>query len=63
VFEAAEIHHALVQRVLARMSKGCVPQVMCEANRFGQYFVELERAGNRARDLRDFQRVRQPGSI
>src|SRR5580692_4924196 len=36
---------------------------MRKANGLGQHLVELERPGDRARDLRHLERMRQPGPI
>ncbi len=35
VFETAEIAHAVVQRILPRMSKGCMPEIMGETDCLG----------------------------
>jgi len=63
VFEAAEILHAFVQRILSGVSEGRMSQVMREANRLGQHLVEIERPGDRARDLRHLERMRQARAI
>ncbi len=63
VLEAAEIEHALVERILARMAERRVAEVVREAYRLGQRFVELERARDRARDLRDLERMGQARPI
>ncbi len=54
VLEAAEFAHAAVERVLARVPERRVAEIVREADRFGQRFVQPQRACDRARDLRDF---------
>ena len=63
VFETAEIRHALVQRILPRMTERCVPKIVREADRLGQLFVELQCAGGGSGYLRDLERMGQAGSI
>ena len=63
VFEAAEIAHALVQGVLPGVAERRMPEIMGEADGLGQFLVQLHRAGDGARYLRDLQRMRQPRSV
>ena len=63
VFETAEIHHALVEGILARMAERRVSQIMRETDCFGQHFVEIERARDGARNLRHFERMSQPSPV
>ncbi len=49
MFKAAILLHAIVQRVLPRMAKWRMAQIMGEGNRFDQIFVQLQIAGDRAR--------------
>ena len=63
VLEAAVRLHAVVQRVLAGVTERRVAEVVREADRFGERFVQLQRARDGARDLRDFDRVRQPRAV
>lgn len=42
------------------MAERRVAQVVAKRDGFGKVFVEAERAGDGARDLRDFKRVREP---
>ena len=42
---------------------GRVPEVVREANRFGQRLVDVERACHGAPDLRDFERMRDAGAV
>ena len=53
----------LVQCALSRMAKGRVPQVMGQADGLGQILVEAQGAGNGAGDLRNLQRVGEPGAV
>ncbi len=43
---------------LARMTEGCMPEVVPERNRLREVLVEGEAARDRTRDLRDVDRVR-----
>ncbi len=63
VFETAEIHHAIVERILARVAERRMPEIVGEADGLGQFLVQPQRARNRARNLRDFERMRQPGPV
>src|SRR5262249_44223109 len=63
VLEAAELAHAIVERVLARVTERRMSQVVGEADRLDEILVQLERARDRARDLRDLERVREPRAI
>ena len=63
VLEAAEIRHAFVERVLAGVAEGRVSEVVGEADGLGQHLVEAQRAGDGPRDLRDLERMRQPGAV
>jgi hypothetical protein len=59
VVEAAAGLEAAVERPLAGMTEGRVTEVMGERQRLGEILVEAERAGERAGDLGDFERVGQ----
>src|SRR5258708_4336458 len=61
MLEPAERPHALVQGILTRMSERRVPQVVRQRDGLDQVLVDLQAAGGRACDLRNFQRVRQAG--
>ncbi|MNI19250.1 hypothetical protein D3C73_726820 [compost metagenome] len=63
VVEAAEGLHLLVQLVLARVAERRVAQVVGQGDRLGQVVVEPERVGQRPRNLRHLQAVRQPGAV
>ena len=60
VIEAqAKLAHGCVQRPLAGMTEGRVPDVMHQRQRFRHVLVQLQRAGDGARDLRHFHGVRE----
>ena len=63
VVEAANGLHRLVQRVLAGVAEGRVAEVVGQRDGLDQVFVQVERAGQRARDLRHLQAVRQPRAV
>ena len=62
MIEAAAALEAAVERSLAGMAERGVTEIMGERQRLGEILVEAERAGERARDLRNFERVGQPGA-
>src|ERR1019366_3449525 len=45
------------------MAEGRVAEIMGQCDGFGQRFLQLERAGDGAGDLRDFDRVGHPRSV
>src|SRR5918995_4509451 len=47
------------KRVLAGMAEGRVPDIVAQRDRLCQRFVEAQRRGDRARDLRHLDGVRQ----
>ena len=61
VIEAAG--HERAQHALAGVAERRVAQVVAERDRFGQLLVQAQHLGDRARDLRDFERVRQPRAV
>ena len=63
MLEAAVFAHAVVQHVLAGMAEGRVAEVVREADRLGQRLLERERARDRAPDLRDLDRMREPRAV
>ena len=63
MIEAAMFEHRRLQRILARMAEGRVADVVREAQRLGQIFIEAQRAGDAAPDLRDLDAVRQADAI
>src|SRR5581483_8795071 len=60
VLEASVLVHELVERVLARVAEGRVAEVVRERDRLREVLVETESARDRARDLRDIDRVGEP---
>jgi hypothetical protein len=62
VLEAAMRFHAAVQRILTRVAERRVAQVVGERDCLDQILVEAQIARNRARDLSNFQAVREPGA-
>ena len=63
MIEPAGIGERRVERILAAMAERRMAKVVAEAQHFGQIFVEAERAGDGAADLRDFEAVRQPDAV
>jgi len=63
VLETAELAHAFVQRVLARVTEWRVPEIVRKADGLGQRLVQAQRARHAAGDLRDLQRVREPRAV
>jgi iron-sulfur cluster assembly accessory protein len=61
MIEAAVRSHQFVEDILASVAKRRVAKIMGERKRLGEIVVETERAGKRARDLPDFERVGEPG--
>src|SRR5450631_3498155 len=61
VLEAAKIHHAFVERILARVPERRVPQVVSQANGFRQHFVQTQCARDGACNLSHLERMREPG--
>ena len=55
--------HQPVDDALARVAERRVPEVVAERDRFGQLLVQPQHLGDGARDLRDLERVRQPGPV
>ena len=53
---------AAVEGALAGVAEGRVADVVDESERFGEIFVESERAGDVAGDLRDFDGVGEAGA-
>ena len=52
-----------VQRALPRVAKGGMAQVVAQGDGLGQILVQPQGAGDGAGDLRDLQRVGQPGAV
>ena len=62
MIEAAVRSHQFVEHILAGVAKRRVAKIMRKRKRLGEIVVEAERAGKRARDLTDFERMREPGT-
>ena len=62
VVEAAVLGHAGVERVLAGMPEGRVAEIVAKRDRLRQVVVKPQGAGERARDLRDLDRVGEAGA-
>ena len=52
-----------VERALSRVAERRVAEVVPETDGLGEIFVEFERAGDRAREPRDLERVRQARAV
>ena len=57
-----DLAQALVERVLAGVAERRVAEVVGERNRLAQVLVQAQRPRHRARQLRDLERVGQPGA-
>ncbi len=57
---AEALFQAAVEHLLADVPERRVPEVVAEADRLDEVLVEAQRAGDRARDRRHLERVRQP---
>src|SRR5690606_23050974 len=60
---AEPLSQAGVERGLADVAERRVAEVVAEPDRLGEVLVEAQRAGYRARHLRDLQRVGQPRAV
>src|SRR3970040_1870576 len=63
VLEPSELAHAFVERILARVAEGRMPEVVREAHRFDEVFVETHRPGDGTRDLGDLEIMRQARGV
>src|SRR6185437_13933698 len=63
VLEASVGTHARVERILACMTEGCVPEIVREADRLGERLAEPEGVRDRAGDLRDLDGVRDARAV
>ena len=63
VVEAAMVLQAGIQRPLAGMAERRMAEIMGQRQRLGEVLVEPKLARQRAGDLRDFERMRQPGAV
>src|SRR3954451_19463136 len=63
VVEAAAAGETAVERALAGMAERRVTEVMRQRQRFCEVLVEAKRPRQRAGDLRNFQRMREPRAV
>ena len=63
VIIATGMGHGLFQRLLTRMAKGWVANIMRQTQCFGQIFIQPQFARNYAANLRHFDTMRQPGAV
>ena len=63
VIEATIGQQHLMQRILARMAEGRVPEIVYQRHALGQILIQLEGTRQGASDLRHLDRMRQPGAI
>jgi hypothetical protein len=61
--ESAVRFHGSRQPVFPRMAKTGMAEIMSQGDRFRQIFVKAQSAADRARNLRDFQRMRQARTV
>src|SRR5260221_4801408 len=60
VIEASAVDaHEFVEFALAGVAKGWVADVVDKGKRFRELYIDAERGGNGARDLRDLERMRE----
>jgi hypothetical protein len=62
MLEATVVTHAFIERILAGVTKGGMAEVVSKGDGLTQIFVQVERTGNGAGDLRHFDGVRQAGA-
>ena len=55
--------HECVEHALPRVTEGRVAQIVSESDGLGQFLVQAQDLGDRARDLRHFERMREPRPI
>src|SRR6185437_5944193 len=55
--------HLGVERLLAGVTERRMAEIVREGERLGEVLVETEHPRDRARDLRDFEAVGQPGAV
>ena len=63
MIKTAKRFHQLLQRVLTRMSKGRVADIVNESNRLDQIFIEAESTGDGSRNLSDLEGMGQTCSV
>jgi len=63
VVEAAERSEARVKRPLAGMAERRMAEIVRQRQCLGEVLVEIKPPGERARHLRDLERVGEPGAV
>jgi len=63
VIETPAPGKAFVERPLARMTERRMAKIVRKRQRFGEILIQSERARERASDLRNLKRMRQPRAI
>ena len=63
MIEAAERTEAIIERALAGMTERRMAEIVGERQRLGKIFVEPQPPRQRARDLRHFERMGEPGAV
>ena len=63
VIEAAEGREAFVERALAGMAERRMAEIVGERQRLGEILVETKPPRQRARHLRHFERMGEPGAV
>ena len=63
VVETAVARKRRIERAFAGVTERRMAEVVRQRQRLGEVLVEAERAGERAGDLGDLQRVGQPGAV
>jgi iron-sulfur cluster assembly accessory protein len=62
MIKAAVRSHQFVEHILASVAKRRMAKIMRKRQRLGEIVVETERAGKRARNLTDFERMSESGA-
>ena len=63
MIEAAGVGERGIQRLLSGMAERRMAEVVGQAKRLGQVFIEAQRASDRPADLRDFDAMRQANAV
>ena len=58
----ADLQQAVVERVLSGMAERRVPDIVSQCDGFDQVFMQTQRSGDRAGNLRHLERVRHAGA-
>ena len=63
MIEALEALHAGVEHIFASVPERRMAEIVGDAQAFGEIVIEPHHPRHAARDLRDLERVRQPGAV